>query len=182
MNIVVLQASPNKNGNTATLASKLLEGLTQAGEQTVQQFWLNELDIKPCQGCFKCARTSRCVTQDDMQPIYPALEQADLVVFATPIYWWHMNAQMKLCIDRLTALLSKDDKLPALAGKPIVLIVAYNFANCARCTVAMFEDFKGWIGVKLSVIEHCARDGHVSGCEAKLVEAFELGKALAAGM
>jgi multimeric flavodoxin WrbA len=60
---------------------------------------------------------------DDMQNLYPALEQAEVILFAVPIYWWHMNAQTKLCIDRLTALLSPDDKLPALEGKRIVLVV-----------------------------------------------------------
>jgi multimeric flavodoxin WrbA len=110
-----------------------------------------------------------------MQKLYPEIESAQVVVFAVPIYWWHMNAQTKLCIDRMTALLSPDDKLPALAGKHIVLVVSYNYRNCAECTIKMFEDFKGWIGVTLQVLEHCAKEGPVSSKRSKLQAAYELG-------
>jgi multimeric flavodoxin WrbA len=177
MKTLVIQGSPKKNGNTATLAKSFLEGLAGGGrEADVSEFWLNDMDIKPCQGCFQCAGTSRCVFDDDMQQLYPEFESSQLIVFAVPIYWWHMNAQSKLCIDRLTALLSPDDKLPALARKHIVLIVCYNFRSCAECTIRMFEDFKEWIGVKLDVLEHCAKEGHVSSVPARLQAAYQLGK------
>jgi putative NADPH-quinone reductase len=114
-----------------------------------------------------------------MQQIYPELVAADLVVFAMPIYWWHMNAQMKLCIDRMTALLAEGDTLPALTGKRVVLVVTYNFEDCAQATKGMFEDFENWINVKLDVLEYCSRKEHVSGCEPKLEEAFDLGQELA---
>ena len=81
-----------------------MAGLIEEGTQDVREFWLNDLAIRPCQGCFRCAGESPCIIDDDMQQIYPEFAAADLVVFATPIYWWHMNAQMKLCIDRMTAI------------------------------------------------------------------------------
>jgi multimeric flavodoxin WrbA len=179
MNVLVLQASPRKNGNTAALVERFLAGLTEGGTQDVREFWLNDLDIQPCQGCFRCIGESLCIIDDDMQRIYPELVAADLVVFATPIYWWHMNAQMKLCIDRMTALLAEGDTLPALAGKHIVLVVTYNFEDCAKATKGMFEDFEDWISVKLDVLEYCSREAHVSECEPKLEEAFDLGQKLA---
>jgi hypothetical protein len=111
-----------------------------------------------------------------MQQIYPAIESSELVVFAVPIYWWHMNAQTKLCIDRLTALLSPDDSLPALENKHIVLVVCYNFRACAECTIKMFEDFMEWINVRLDVLEHCAKEGHVSSAPSKLETAYQLGR------
>jgi multimeric flavodoxin WrbA len=182
MRTLVIQGSPKKNGNTATLAKRFLEGLSGGGSGAeITEFWLNDLEIKPCQGCFQCAGKYRCVIADDMQQLYPAFEQAQLVVFAVPIYWWHLNAQTKLCIDRLTALLSPDDRLTALAGKRIVLIVCYNFRSCAECTINMFEDFREWIDVKLDVIEHCAKEGHVSEAPAKLQAAYDLGKKIGAG-
>ena len=116
---------------------------------------------------------------DDMQSIYPALEEATVVVFAIPIYWWHMAAQMKLCLDRFTALLSEDDKLWALAGKDVIAIVSYNYRECAQGVIGMFEDFKEWIGIKLQVVEYCAQAGPVVENLAKLGEAYELGKATA---
>jgi multimeric flavodoxin WrbA len=107
------------------------------------------------------------------------LVAADLVVFATPIYWWHMNAQMKLCTDRMTALLAEGDTLPALTGKHVALVVTYSFRDCAEATKGMFRDFVDWINVKLDVIEYCSREEHVSRCESKLEEAFGLGQRLA---
>ena len=184
MKVLVLQASPRKNGNTAALVERFLAGLIEGGSRDVRardvhRFWLNDLDIRPCQGCFRCAGEPSCVIDDDMQRIYPELVAADLVVFATPIYWWHMNAQMKLCIDRMTALLAEGDTLPALTGKHIVLVVTYNFRDCAEATKGMFKDFEDWIDVKLDVIEYCSREAHVSKCESKLEEAFGLGQKLA---
>ena len=182
MKALVLQASPKRSGNTATLVARFLAGLVAKHAHDVREFWLNDLDIRPCQGCFRCAGESYCVIDDDMQQIYPELVAADLVVFATPIYWWHMNAQMKLCIDRMTALLADGDKLPALTGKHVVLVVAYSFEKCARATKEMFKDFEGWIDVKPDVIEYCSREAHVSECDSKLEEAFDLGRDLARGL
>jgi multimeric flavodoxin WrbA len=177
MKTLIIQGSPRKNGNTATLANKFVEGLIGEGNQVkISEFWLNELNIKPCQGCFQCSGTSRCIINDDMQQLYPVIESSQLIIFAVPIYWWHMNAQTKLCIDRLTALLSPDDKLPALENKHIVLIVSYNYRSCAECTIKMFEDFKDWLGVKLDVLEHCAKEGHVSSMPNRLQAAYQLGK------
>jgi multimeric flavodoxin WrbA len=178
MNTLVIQGSPHKNGNTATLAHKVMEGMSAAGEVNLNEFWLNDMTIRPCQACFTCFKTGQCRQQDDMQALYPHFHQADLVVFATPIYWWHMNAQMKLCFDRMTALLSREDTLPALAGKRIVLVTAYNHPHCAQCTIKMFEEFQEWIGAKLSVIEHCARDGHIEQYPEKLAAAYQLGVVL----
>jgi len=182
--VLVLQSSPRKNGNTAVLVERFLAGLVEGGThdvcaRDVHEFWLNDLDIRPCQGCFLCVGESSCIIDDDMQQIYPEIVAADLVVFATPIYWWHMNAQMKLCIDRMTALLGEGDTLPALTGKHVVLVVTYNFEDCAQATKGMFKDFVDWIDVKLDVIEYCSREEHVSGCESKLKEAFDLGQKLA---
>jgi multimeric flavodoxin WrbA len=179
MRVLVLQGSPRKQGNTATLAHKIVEGLSGVAETDIHEFWLNDMTIHPCQGCFTCLRSGRCVFEDDMQQLYPEFGWADLVVFAVPIYWWHMNAQMKLCFDRMTALLTKDDRLGSLVGKHLVLVVGYNFRHCAQATLSMFEEFKTWIDVRVDVIEYCAHDGPASAAQDKLVKAFDLGRRLA---
>jgi len=177
MKALVIQGSPNKIGNTATLTESFLEGLVSSERDIeISEFWLNDLEIQPCQGCFQCAGISRCVIDDDMQQLYPEFETAQLIIFAVPIYWWHMNAQTKLCIDRLTALLSPEDTLPALVNKHIVLIVCYNFRSCAECTIKMFEDFQEWINIRLDILEHCAKEGHVSSAPSKLQAAYQLGR------
>lgn len=178
-NVLVLYGSPRKNGNSSTLGKRFVKALGDNGVQDVQEFWLNDLAIKPCQGCFRCHPTRRCITQDDMQMIYPALEAATVIVFAIPIFWWHMSAQMKLCLDRFTALLSEDDKLPALAGKDVVVIVSYNYRDCAQNVIRMFEEFIDWIGIKLHVVEYCAQAGPVAEDTEKLEEAYQLGRRIA---
>jgi multimeric flavodoxin WrbA len=174
-NVVVLYGSPHKNGNTSTLGKKVLQGLTDNGIDSAREFWLNDLTIKPCQACFRCRTNHCCVTQDDMQTIYPALKEANLVIFAIPIFWWNMSAQMKLCIDRFTALLEGKDQLPALAGKEIIVVISYNYQDCARATIGMFEDFKDWIGVNLQLVEYCAKSGPLREDKQKLDEAYQLG-------
>lgn len=94
MHILVLQGSPRKQGNTATLTHKVVDGLAAAGQTDVHEFWLNDMTIHPCQACFTCHKTGRCIFEDDMQQLYPEFSWADLVLFAVPIYWWHMSAQM----------------------------------------------------------------------------------------
>jgi multimeric flavodoxin WrbA len=176
---VLLYGSPKKNGNTTTLGKHFAIGLHEGGIHDIQEFWLNELTITPCQGCFACHASMRCRIQDDMQAIYPAVEATDLLIFAIPIYWWHMAAQVKVCLDRFTALLSQDDKLPALTGKDVVVIVSYNYQACAGGVIRMFEEFKEWIGIRLQVIEYCAQSGPVRDNVPTLKHVYELGKATA---
>ncbi|MCL6591758.1 MAG: flavodoxin family protein [Firmicutes bacterium] len=179
MKTLIIYGSPKKEGNSATLAKRFRQGLMENGALEIKEIWLNDLDIKPCQGCFRCAANASCYIDDDMRQVYPELGKADLFVFATPIYWWHMIAQMKLFFDRMTARLSGSDKLTDLTGKNVVLIVTYNYYECARPVIKMFEDFKGWIDVKLEVIDYCSLKEPVSNCEAKLDEAYQLGKTMA---
>jgi multimeric flavodoxin WrbA len=103
MKTIVLHGSPHRAGNSATLAEHFLQGIG-AGE--VRHFYANEMNIRPCQGCAKCASRldHYCATEDDMQQIYAAFIEADIVVFATPMYWGYMTAQMKAVMDRMEAI------------------------------------------------------------------------------
>lgn len=180
MRVLVIDGSPNRNGNTSVLADEVVAGILEEGPHEVFRFRLNDMNIKPCQACYSCYGTGQCCIQDDMQALYAHFIQADAMVFAIPIYWWHMCAQAKLCFDRLTAHLTKDDKLSSFVGKPVILIVAFNHEESAKATISMFRDFRDWIDVKLTVIKHCARDGGVSDHPDKLEEAREAGRILAA--
>ena len=91
---VVLHGSPRKGGDSDTLAEHFLRGLRESGEPEVRHFYTNELNIRPCQGCLGCARAEdrRCVIRDDMQEFSTAFIEADLIVWATPLYWGYMTA------------------------------------------------------------------------------------------
>ena len=102
-NILVLTGSPRKGGNTDKLADAFIAGARQAGHTTVK-FSAADKDIKGCIDCQTCfSRGSACSVPDDFAELAPLLEQADMVVFATPLYWFTFPAQMKAAIDKFYA-------------------------------------------------------------------------------
>lgn len=99
-NILVLTGSPRKNGNSDKLADAFIAGAQQAGHTTVK-FTTADKHIKGCidfQTCF--SRGSACSVPDDFAELAPLLEQADMIVFATPLYWFSFPVQLKAAIDK----------------------------------------------------------------------------------
>lgn len=106
MNIIGIIASQRKEGNTAFIVNKILEGAKEQGAKT-STFGFSDLDIKPCRGCWSCHKSDQgCVIKDDMQKIYHALEHTDAIVLGLPIYMGQMSAQGKIFTDRLFARFS----------------------------------------------------------------------------
>lgn len=103
MKILSLQASPRKDGNTATLLQHVLNALCKEQEVSSETIFLQNKNITPCRSCFACKKSDdeKCVVDDDMQELYKKIENADLIILATPIYWWSISAQLKLAIDRM---------------------------------------------------------------------------------
>jgi len=85
---IALHGRSIKGGNSDTLVEHFFKGLQAEGDHELLHFYANELDIKPCQGYLECNRPPdyRCVIEDDMQQIYAAFEDADIVVSSTPMY------------------------------------------------------------------------------------------------
>jgi Multimeric flavodoxin WrbA len=97
-NILILNGSPREKGNSAVLAGRAAAGASEAGAQ-VESVYLHGLDIRACDACELCT-DGECVIEDDMQPLYPKLAAADAILLASPIYWFTITAQLKLCVDR----------------------------------------------------------------------------------
>ena len=182
MKTLVLKASPRKTGNTATMADRLVAGLEAVGHRDVATFELNELNIGPCQACDSCFQPpySGCVLDDDFATIYPVFRDANLIVFAAPIYWWHFCAQMKTFVDRMHPMLtfSRDHSLPT---KDLVLITAHLAQDPygVELAIRMLESIAGWAGMNLHVVCFHSETGSVHEDEAKLAEAYELGRSFA---
>ncbi len=123
--IVILNGSPRRNGNTSALVKKFTEGAESVGN-TVTEFFLDKMKINGCKGCFggHSSRGCPCVQKDDMIQIYPAVKDCDVIVLATPLYYWNMSGQIRIAIDRLFALEENDGNLLRGHGRAGVLLMA----------------------------------------------------------
>lgn len=122
-NVLIIKSSPREKGNSSVLAEQATTGAIQAGA-TVESIWLHRYSIQPCNACDGCRETKGiCIINDDMQLLYPHLEAADGIIFASPIYWFTFNAQLKLMIDRLYAFEWGTGK--GLRGKKVGIILTY---------------------------------------------------------
>ena len=97
--VLILSASPRKGGNSDVLCDTFLRGATAAGH-SVEKIFLRDKNIHYCTGCGVCNRTHRCVQKDDMAEILDKMVAADVIVLATPVYFYTMDGQMKTLIDR----------------------------------------------------------------------------------
>lgn len=103
--IIILNGSPRSNGNTSALIEQFTKGAEQNGHQVIR-FDLQKMNIHPCLGCCKGGKdpASPCVQKDDMLKIYLHYVEADLVVLASPMYYWSISGQLKTAFDRLFAV------------------------------------------------------------------------------
>lgn len=106
MNVLILNGSPRKNGNTRHLTEMVADELTNVGVH-VKQYQVAELDIHPCIGCGNCEKKGVCIFQDDMLPLYEEIAVANSIIIASPIYFYGLTAQSKACIDRCQTLWSR---------------------------------------------------------------------------
>ncbi len=112
MKVLALTGSPRKGGNTETLVAAIMRGAAKSGAQC-ETVRLADLNIGPCIGCGGCKKTGRCVILDDMQGLYEKVDAANVVILASPIYFYGLSAQTKLFVDRTQALWSRKQILVA---------------------------------------------------------------------
>lgn len=105
--VLVISTSPRKGGNSETLADEFVRGAREAGND-VEKVTLYDKDIRFCKGCLVCQNTQRCVIHDDADTIVQNMLTADVIVFATPIYYYGMCGQMKTLLDRANPLFPTD--------------------------------------------------------------------------
>ena len=98
-NVLIISASPRKNGNSDILCDRFAEGV-KAGGNAAEKIFLAEKNIGYCCGCGVCNTTHRCVQKDDMEEILDKMIHADVIVLATPVYFYSVDGQMKTFIDR----------------------------------------------------------------------------------
>jgi multimeric flavodoxin WrbA len=177
--IAVILGSPRKNGNSMILAKRAMEGIAAAGGES-ESFRLNSMSIRPCQACDACRRhpEKRCAIRDDMHLLYDALETADAVLLASPIYMFCMSAQLKLFLDRCYAVPE------AFRGKRMGILLTYaddnEVVSGAIHAMDILRDLCAYRGMEIVGIVHGSAEapGEIVANPQVMDEAFELGKAL----
>lgn len=102
MKVLAISSSPRKGGNSDVLCDEFLKGAAESGHET-QKIRLAEKNIAPCTACYGCVEHHACVRKDDMADVLAALKAADVIVLASPVYFYSICAQMKTMIDRCLA-------------------------------------------------------------------------------
>jgi multimeric flavodoxin WrbA len=148
---VILFGSPRKDGNTIELAKALSEALKARGGN-VRMLYLNDMNIRPCQGCYACLKDGSCRINDDMKDIRKYVLESDLIVYASPVYWFGPSGQLKLAMDRSIAFMDEEYN-SRIKGKKVITLMTFADESPDTCEPAlgMFRktfDLLGlsWIG------------------------------------
>ena len=183
--VLVLLGSPRRKGNSAVLAGAIAAGARAAGA-AVETLYLHGLTIAPCKACMACRkpRSKGCSIDDDMQPIYRKMLEADAWVLASPVYWFTLSARLKLWMDRCFALpaYGKDP----FAGRRIALALAYGgedpFDSGCVNALRTFQDAYRYAGAEIvgMVYGSALEAGGIKANRALMKEARALGRKLPA--
>lgn len=174
--ILILSTSPRKGGNSDILADEFARGAHDAGHQ-VEKVSLHDKTIGFCRGCLACQQNQRCVIRDDMDTITQKMHDAEVIVFATPIYYYSVCGQMKTLLDRSNPLFSSH-----YAFRDIYLLTTAADADSGAMDGAV-SDMNGWVmcyenatlqGVVRGV--DVTKPGDIHNFPAVLHEAYAMGK------
>ena len=171
MKILVLNGSPTPNGNTVALVNAFKEGAESKGHD-VNIVNVAHKNIKGCMACNFCknAGNGTCAQKDDMQEICPLIQDADMIVFASPIYYFIMSAQLESVIHRFYAINS-----PKKAKYSALLLSSYS-PNVYSGAMAQYKDMIGYMGMTDKGI--VTADNSTNKTSEKLAEARALGESL----
>lgn len=179
--ILILKGSPREKGNSATLAEQLAAGAREAGAQ-VESIYLHGLDIRPCDACEECRATGVCILEDGMQGIYPKVIAADVLIFASPVYWFTISAQLKLCIDRWYSFQATSWR--EFHGKQAAVILTYGdsdlYTSGGINAIHMYETMFRYLEMKLAGLVYGTTNevGDVQKQPELIEKAYKLGQQL----
>ena len=176
MKVLILTGSPRKRGNSNHLAEQFAKGAKEAGHE-IFIFDCAKQNVNGCIACDKCGMNGDCVQRDDFDILRPHLLSSDMIVFASPIYYFGISAQLKTTIDRFYAI-----NTPLMKSKKCVLLITYaNGADyVAEPTIVHYKamvNYLDWseagqvIAKGVWGIEDAAKSRYS-------LEAYELGKQL----
>ena len=122
--IVIINGSLRADGNTDAIIKSLLDG-AESTDAKIKQYVLRDKKINGCKGCYYCYKNNNCSIKDDMHEIHHEIQKSDLIILASPMYWWGVTGLMKTFIDRLYLYYPKRNE-HFVAGKKLLLIIPMN--------------------------------------------------------
>jgi multimeric flavodoxin WrbA len=144
-----IAGSPRRGGNSSALLNAVLEGAEAAGAAT-EVIHLNDLSLRGCQGCERCAPGGQCTVTDALTSVLAALRLADIWVLASPIYFDGVSGQMKLFFDRLHCFMMEDGQTkPRLDGRRRAAVVVTSEAEpyeAYQTAVRALAGYFSWMG------------------------------------
>lgn len=178
-NIVILNGSPRLKGNTSALTAEFMRGAEEAGNK-VTEFQLSRMKINGCLGCWGGGKDfdHPCTQRDDMEQIYPLYKEADVVVLASPLYYWFISGFLKNAFDRLFAIAESDPNYRN-PKKESVLIMAAEGAGFEESEhwYDHLEKHIGWKSLGKILCGYVTQPGDTQG-KKELQQAYELGKSI----
>ena len=136
--VFVVSSSQRKRGNSDVLAEEFARGAREAGNE-VTKISIRDMDLKFCTGCLSCVKTAKCILNDGMSAIYDAVQNADVLVFATPVYYYAVCGQLKTFIDRLNPLYVRKNRFKK------VYLLATSAENDKSAMEGCIKDVQGFI-------------------------------------
>ncbi len=176
--IVILNGSPRKIGNTSAIIREFTKGAEETGN-TVTTFQLGAMNIKGCIGCWKGGKNpdSPCTIKDDMDKIYSHYRQADVVVLASPLYYWNVSGQLKNAFDRLWAVAESEGGVnPKKDAVLLMASIVDHYEEVCAWYERMLKEID-WRDLGKLLISGVEQPGDIEG-NPRLKEAYELGKSI----
>jgi putative NADPH-quinone reductase len=148
--VLGIVGSPRQGGNTDVLVDEILSGAREAGAQ-VEKVMLADLAIAPCQACYACRESGKCIQQDDAEDLLAKMKASSVWVIGTPVYWWGPSAQLKAFVDRWFSKGSEPARKETFENRRVILAVPMGDDDPAtgRHVVGMFADALDYVKAKL---------------------------------
>ena len=134
MKVIAIDGGPRKKGSTTTLVSHIMKGAEKKGAET-EIISLYDLNYSGCHGCLYCKSHDSCAQDDDMNIVYEKIRDADVILFATPVYFAQMTGHLKICIDRLYALIDAEYMSRLPVGKKFGVVVTQADESTPFCEI-----------------------------------------------
>lgn len=135
-NVLILSGSPRRGGNSDLLCDAFGRGAKEAGN-TVEKIFVRDKKIGFCNACYGCRKTGKCVIKDDMAVVLERMHWADVIVMASPVYFYSIDAQMKALIDRALPQWTKLDNKEFY----YIMTAAEDSDTVMDCTLECFRGF-----------------------------------------